>query len=159
MAEKVEAVPIEQWGKDHWSTLAYVESRCVDHGGWLDGDHMRCNPRSHREFEGKRKTAFGSGRYWKPEYSTRLRGHTETTLNQVEGHDDWDCLSDMLVLEVAFIVDRVGRIPGFPIGGERLCIALTGRGFALAGELRKHMAHERSYAAFIPQEPESNAKD
>ena len=34
-------VPMDRWGKDHWSTFMYVETRCVDHGGKLNHSHMR----------------------------------------------------------------------------------------------------------------------
>jgi hypothetical protein len=32
-------VPIELWGKDHWTTLAYIETRCVDYDGVPNHDH------------------------------------------------------------------------------------------------------------------------
>lgn len=38
------------WGRDHWSTLAFIETLCVDHHGGLSDKHrrnMRCNPERH----------------------------------------------------------------------------------------------------------------
>lgn len=32
--------PMSQWGKDHWSLLAYVETRCVEYKGQLDRKHL-----------------------------------------------------------------------------------------------------------------------
>lgn len=61
-------IPVEQWGKDHWSMLIYVETRAVDHDGWLDVKHLRTN--------GAR-------------YPTRLR------YDEIEDHSDLDCLEDL----------------------------------------------------------------
>lgn len=64
-------VPIDKWGRDHWSTLAYLETRIVDHHGKIWEANMR-------------------GR--DPKYPTRLNDGTE-----IEMHSDWDCLHDMWV--------------------------------------------------------------
>lgn len=40
-------VPVEMWGKDHWSTFGYIETRCVDHDGVPDREHMRCDTDLH----------------------------------------------------------------------------------------------------------------
>ena len=73
-------VPRSKFGKDHWSTLAYVETRAVDHGGVIDPRHMRD------------KTT----RLWRPEYATILFDGKKQA-----GHDDWDCVKD---LEAAFLL-------------------------------------------------------
>lgn len=69
-------IPPKDWGKDHWSTLLYLETRVVDHGGLI----MRNDPhmRGHREGDGE-------------VYPTRLRDGVE-----VFGHDDFDCVQDMV---------------------------------------------------------------
>lgn len=64
-------VPPQEWGRDHWTTLLYVETRAVDHDGILDTQYMR--PRH-------------------PQYPTILKGG----VRQEEGHGDYDCLNDML---------------------------------------------------------------
>jgi hypothetical protein len=61
-------IPMEQWGKDHWSTFAYAETRAVDHKGALDNRHLR---------------DASSG------YPTRLKGNVD-----VVGHGDLECLED-----------------------------------------------------------------
>ena len=34
-------IPMTHWGKDHWSMLAYIALRAIDHGGKLDDKHIR----------------------------------------------------------------------------------------------------------------------
>lgn len=65
---------MERWGKDHWSALAYIETRVTDHGGRLDHRHMRDDGEA---------------------YPTRLAN------GELRGHDDYECLNDM---EVAGLV-------------------------------------------------------
>lgn len=66
-----EPIPPERWGKDHLSTLLYVESCVVDGVGMLDERHLRTGSRT-------------------SDYPTRL---CDGML--IEGHDDHDCLSDL----------------------------------------------------------------
>lgn len=65
-------VPIDKFGRDHWSTLLYIESCAVDRGGQLDDRKMRTKV---------------YGKEWK--YGTILNDGTK-----IEMHDDWDCLTD-----------------------------------------------------------------
>src|SRR5688572_27197569 len=81
-AEGGDYVPVDQWGKDHWSTLAHAESRAVNHGGVIHNPHMRCNPRLHRRFAHH----SWDGR----DYPTNLRE------GQLTPHDDWSCIEDMV---------------------------------------------------------------
>ncbi len=42
-------VPVELWSKDHWSTLAYIETVMVEHGGRFEvgwDPRMRQNRRN-----------------------------------------------------------------------------------------------------------------
>lgn len=71
-----EIIELSLFGVDHWSTLLYVESRCVDHGGEL----QRTDPHMRRK--------------------TRARASSKvpTRLNNkvvVENHDDYDCIDDL----------------------------------------------------------------
>lgn len=75
-------VPVSAWGKDHWSTFAYLESRTVDFKGVLDFRHMR----------GQRGVAC--------KYPTFLALGVE-----LPGHSDWDCLDD---IEEAGLVSNLG---------------------------------------------------
>lgn len=79
---KEEAVKESAFGRDHWSLLVYVESRAVDHGGWLDVRHMRNDG---------------------DKYPTRLaRGRLALK------HNDWDCLDDLI--RASYVVDKTGPI-------------------------------------------------
>lgn len=93
-------VPMEKWGKDHWSQLGYV-STCVVDGQDLNRERM----------SNKR------GRHWKPEYGTRLKGYKpdgDQTLLLTD-HDDWDCMHDLeaegLLVRPSGISTTVGVTP------------------------------------------------
>ncbi len=103
-------VPMGRWGKDHWTTFAYVETRWVDHRGMLDHDRMRCDRRRHPVFYAakRRTTAFGSDADG-ARYPTRLKTETACAdgrwgVVELAGHDDYDCLDDAIregLIEVA----------------------------------------------------------
>ena len=63
------AVPIEQFGKDHWSLLLYLETTVVDETGVPDRRRMRSDG-------DKYPTKLASGLFQ-------------------PGHNDWDCLNDL----------------------------------------------------------------
>lgn len=60
-----------RWGRDHWSLLAYIETRVVDHRGMVDERHLRLPG-----IEDK--------------HGTRLRGG-----EIVAGHTDLDVIDDL----------------------------------------------------------------
>lgn len=62
-----EIIPREEWGRDHMSTLVYVETRAVDHSGQLMVAHLRDGVK----------------------YPTRLKD------SELIGHTDWHCLDDL----------------------------------------------------------------
>ena len=59
---------VEDWGKDHWSLLAYVVLRGIDYQGKLEVSRMR--------IDGEK-------------YPTR------TKAGNIPNHNDYDCLNDM----------------------------------------------------------------
>ena len=61
------AIPKEKWGRDHFSVLAYIETRCVDANGRPSPPCMRTGN----------------------EYPTRLRD------GELHNHDDWACANDL----------------------------------------------------------------
>lgn len=81
-------IPMNQWGKDHWSTLAYLETLAVENKGLAVpvNARMRTNEIRHPHLVGfvpHGSTALnGSG------YPTRLKD------GEVKEHDDWDCVDD-----------------------------------------------------------------
>lgn len=135
-------IPIEQWGQDHWSTLAYLETCAVDRRGAVDNNRMRCNPRLHRQFM---PTAPGAQSGDPDQYPTRLRGGAIQSK-----HDDWSCLEDMVaarVLEAYYTPSTAA-----PFGGSRARVVLTDTGQQLAGALRRHRSGGGNYSGFIPAE-------
>ena len=67
-------ISIKDFGKDHWSLLAYVEYRAVNHKGFLDIKHLRCKNLAIST------TPLGQN-FWKPEYGSRLKGYFRKTIN------------------------------------------------------------------------------
>lgn len=74
-----EPIPQDIWGRDHLSTMLYIETRCVDHGGKLDMRHLR-------------KDGY--------EYPTRLGNGVN-----LSGHTDLNCIDDF---ETAGLIENVG---------------------------------------------------
>lgn len=78
--------PLGKWGKDHWSMLAYVETRAVDCRGDLDLRHIRVNTD---------KRGFSNGNFpndkWNPEYATRQQNGSKPDRT----HDDIDVMDDL----------------------------------------------------------------
>jgi hypothetical protein len=112
-----ERVPMARWGKDHWTTLAYVETCWVDHKGMIEHDRMRCDRTRHPVFYSakRRVTAFGTDADG-ARFPTRLKTEqpgADGTWGTVElaGHDDYDCLADLIsegLVEVAMPVPDAG---------------------------------------------------
>jgi hypothetical protein len=115
-------VPVDRFGRDHHSTLLYIETRCVDHGGKVIDENLRCDP--------KRHPGHGHNGRWDPKYGTRLVDNTV-----LSAHDDWDCIDD---LEAAGLIERHGSTIN-PI------FRLTTAGYAMASTLRRDRA-ERVFA-------------
>lgn len=119
------AIPMPLWGKDHWSTLAYLETRIVDHSGVLDPRNMRCNTNGpHGHFAHVANDAC---------YDTRLIGASIQSF-----HDDWDCIDDMVA---AGLVEWSGT-------GVNPVFRLTDLGWRVAGRLRRHIAETRKSGTF-----------
>lgn len=146
-------VSMNQWGKDHWSLLAYVESVCVESPrqvemngkkisvGNLGHNRMRTNATTH-------PLLSGTGLAWKTTWGTRLKGFFELegredpTVAEAAGlqlttHDDWDCLDD---LGIAGLVDILSLANGW--------VTITPEGLALAARLREHKANGGVFATF-----------
>ena len=94
-------IPIEYWGRDHWSLLAYIGSVMIEVAGFQVGfdERMRQNRRNYRVMmeeckKPKRISRIAPsgivGCMWKPEYTSRLNNGIS------ENHDDWSCVQDMV---------------------------------------------------------------
>ena len=112
------SVPIERWGRDHESTLLYMESVCVDHRGVPDIRRMRCDPRRHPGLAHEVSRLLG------PCPPTRLKD------GELLNHDDWDCVDDMVTAGV-LVLRGTGMQPE---------VELTTAGWGLAHTLRRKRA-------------------
>lgn len=148
-------VPMNLWGRDHWSTLAYIETRCVDHRGEIRPANMRTNTGRHPLF-GARGLGPGDG----SKYPTRCNDGSE-----LSDHDDWDCLNDMRLAGLIVIVrPRAAELWDVPVGSRgsikyqgrvpsselAVKVKLTKLGNQVAGALRAHLAEKYNYATFSP---------
>lgn len=140
-------IPISEWGHDHWSTLAYLETLCVDRGGEVNNDRMRTNPRRHRKLLGETFVRLGVQSKMCP---TILGGGRE-----VAGHDDWDCLEDLAAAGLVEWEQEDAR-PWESFGGGRVTVRLTENGFAWAAALRAHKAGGGTFSTFTHPPVDSN---
>ena len=136
--------PMSEWGKDHWSTLAYLETCCVDNDGYLDNRRMNSDGEA---------------------YPTRLRGNTPETPHLAPGHNDWDCVADMISaglvkpapgttpmgrVSIADQVARVAASRGHTTHFQARRYLLTPAGLKIAAALRAHKAAGGNFASFVP---------
>lgn len=113
-----------RWGRDHFSTLVYAETRAVDFQGVLHANHLRTN---------SDKRPFGNGAGWNDKYSTRLANG-----EIVAGHDDIDVLEDLEAAGLLTIVSLVNRT-----------IKMKPKGIRLAHQVRYHLIQGGAYASFV----------
>jgi hypothetical protein len=77
-------ITIDQWGKDHWSTIGYLGTLATDHKGVATPDitRMRTNQETHPNIG----NPMDGGKY-----PTKLKKD-----GFVSGHDGWDCIEDAI---------------------------------------------------------------
>ncbi len=124
------------WGKDHWSLLAYLECRAVDHRGHVDMRRMRVN-------SVKRGVANGASERWKPESGTRLKDGSIPNPD----HDDIDVFQE---LEDAGLVQNLAT-------DLNPCVQITPVGFEVVHLIRQAGAAGGRYKDFnwtYPVEPD-----
>ncbi len=146
-------IPINQWGKDHWSALAYVEVRCVDNNGVLKNAHMRTDAKRHPLFMVRYMgPGDGSG------YPTRYKD------GELADHDDWDCLNDLVEAGLIAVKPGAAELWEVPVGMRgpikyqgrvrtkelKVAVRMLPEGSRIAGELRTHLTRERKYHTFSP---------
>lgn len=141
-------IPIEQWGSDHWSTLAYLETRIVDHKGQIEHDHMRCHPARHPGMYAAKRRCFGASGDGS-RYPTRLRD------GEAADHDDYDCIDDMIAEGLVTVtmppVPSDVLVTGLVEStlAARATYSLTATGVAMASRLRQHRASGQPYRTFL----------
>lgn len=121
-------IDVKLFGKDHWSTFAYVETCCVDNRGFLDNRRLRIN-------ETKRPIR-SNGLGWQQSWGTRLKDHSTPDPN----HDDIDCLND---LENVGLIESIGTLlnPRYK---------LTDKGKGAASQLRVFKMNGSNFIDFEP---------
>lgn len=130
--EKYISIPPERWGKDHWSTFLYIETRCVDYGGKINNDHMRTKQDKHPNLVGEAQTSLG---VVQRNCATRLKNYFNDKSDKLDDHDDWDCVVDMTaagLLECSD-VNSINKKLDF-------VFKMTVLGYEVIMSLRKHKA-------------------
>ena len=79
-------IALADFGKDHWSAFAYLETVCVDYGGVPEIKRMRTHYERHPGLVDYLHFSHSKGK----DYPTRIKGGRE-----VHDHDDWDCVDDL----------------------------------------------------------------
>lgn len=125
----------ERWGRDHLSTLLYIESVCINNNGKPVAAKMRQTPGQPSrgwDLNGVYHIAPPSP---DPQgYPTRLADGTE-----IWGHDDYDCAADMVEAGI-LRWEGTGISPVF---------ALTDYGWYVCGKLNEHRGKTKSSAGFV----------
>lgn len=147
-------IPVADFGKDHWSLLAYLESCVVDpadsrltpaRGGvstlpaktaQLNKERIRCNEQRHPFHR------VNTLVQWQPSYGTRLAGYwlpdgSKAPARQIRDHDDWDALNDLEAAGFAEVVNEANAI-----------VRITDAGITMAGRLRAHKCGGGNFANF-----------
>ncbi len=121
-------IPIKNFGKDHWSTFAYVETLATDHNGIIIPNvlKMRTNRKIHPNVS---NPIDGS------KYPTKLKDGTV-----LSDHDDWSCLED--AVENGLLID-IGT-------GLMRQFKLTDKGRKVANSLRSHKSKGGKFGDFQP---------
>lgn len=137
---KIKTISPKDFGKDHWSLLAYVETRCVDYGGVLDKAHLRIKESVDRAGNARALQFHGQ---WKDEYGTRLKGYFlegdgRDEKRRLSKHDDLNCLSD---LEAAGYIKSFGT-------GLNPAYMMTKEGSLIVAQLRELKAGGGHYYQF-----------
>lgn len=137
----MKTITISQFGRDHWSLLAYIETRTVDHKGVLDKNHLRIK----EEVDAAGRTYIGPKHEWNPDWGTRLKGFAiDKNYQEIDSslrlpnHDDLDCFDD---LENAKLIENLGS-------GLNPAAKLTKKGIEIASKLREHKATGGNFSDF-----------
>lgn len=117
----------ENWGKDHWSLLAYLETCAVDHKGVVNLSRIRIN-------EAKRGFTNGTNCKWQESWGTRMKGGVIPDGK----HDDIDVLEE---LEAAGFVDNIAT-------NLHPCITMKPKGLKVVNKIRVHKANGGMFATF-----------
>lgn len=131
-------VPKEQFGRDHWSTFAYLAHCAIAREGEPDRDKMRTHPKN-RHLMGRLNLMMAASRMtWS---KTRLADGVE-----LDEHDDWNCMFDLIDAGL-FLAVGTGAHP---------LVQLTEDGYRMlkqVSEFRRAGVPGRAYSDFRPYDP------
>ena len=135
--------PVDQFGRDHWSLLAYLDV-CCSKGmagiGQIDRAKLRAHPDRH--------PLLAHLADWNDNWGTRLFGLgkdigvEDPAVSHASGlklaqHDDWDCIDD---LEEAGYIETFTR--------ANFAVQLTKEGLQAARDLRAHKSAGGQFSNF-----------
>ena len=121
---------MNNWGKDHWSLLAYFETIAVDYDGKVDVRRIRINS-TKRGYSNGNITSLQD---WQDTWGTRMKGGYIPDTQ----HDDIDVMNE---LEEAGLVKNVFTEMN-PI------IEITEKGREVVGKIRKHKSNGGVFGNF-----------
>ena len=135
-------IPPEQWGRDHWSALLYIETVCVDGQGIPGRQKVQCNANRHPGLL-----------HHSPITNQPQDGSTYTIRLKSAGHeipgpdyDEWDCLEDA---EAAGFIESLGT-------GINPRFRMTGLGNRAAHQFRAHKSQGGNLTNFDYFPPDNN---
>ena len=134
-------IPPALWGKDHYSTLTYIETRCVESINGVGSPKIRqiqTNFNRHPYFDNSHP-AIGQ-HIDGADYPIRLKDGIELAGPL---YDEWDVLDDL---------ERWGLIENVGTGFQRVYRFLD-EGNRIVGQLRAHKTRGGNYADFVPDPP------
>lgn len=150
-----EFVPMAQWGRDHWSTFAYLETVVVDKGLFYVelNPRMRSSRRTHRVLAESKGSLSAERQAGFDRCVTLARGEGSELADgtTIIGHDDWACVQDFANLGLLTHVQG-GCVATPEVVEPEAALGLTPVGLALAAELRAHKAGGGSFKNFKPKE-------
>jgi predicted transcriptional regulator len=128
----------ERFGRDHWSTFAYLAHCATAREGEPDRNKMRTHPKNRHLMSQIQAMMTLSGVEWS---KTRLAGGVE-----IDEHDDYDCMYDLID---AGLFLSVGS-------GAHPLVKLTDEGFRilkLVSDFLRAGVPGRTYGDFRPYDP------
>lgn len=150
-------VPLESFGKDHWSTFAYIETRIRNYNGLVDHNHMRCDADRHPIFAAaKRPQITSSGRKYPTLSKGDFNSETKTwDIVEIEDHDDYDCVADLLeagLLDVEVETSELQTGLQLLQSATRARFSLTDKGREIARQLIDWKGAGGNFHDFSPEE-------
>lgn len=141
-----EYIAPDRWGKDHWSTLAYIETRIVDYGSYTIGidTRMRATRRTFRlMYEARAFMNSAAERVAESGTGRTVSGINGSVLNDgavVAHHDDYSCLEDFAAAGLLSVTSEQ-----FAFGAN---FTLSELGWAVSHQLRRWKARGGNFASF-----------